>query len=246
MLGETSLGFLLNYYTGSESGFTFGVCQGVCLADFFSVSRDWERTFEGRVRQGLRELSARLGREVGEGELARQINASPAAMTKWLKGSLPRRLVLIGITFVIVGCAPVPPAPPAPRTSMPVSASFGKTWSAVIDVFATKNIPIKTIERASGLIATDPLNVPVQTNRKAPHPWADCGKFMGVFDSPSLATYNVRVKGDSSSSTVQINVLWKQSPTTTPFGVQPGEDCSTKGVWETETETEIKARAEGK
>ena len=34
---------------------------------------------------------------------------------------------------------------------------MGGHWDAVIDMFAARNIPIRTIERASGIIATEPL-----------------------------------------------------------------------------------------
>lgn len=61
------------------------------MDDFYTVSTDWLYSFPGRIKQGLRELSARLGRNVGEGELAREAGVSPAAMTKWMQGNLPKR-----------------------------------------------------------------------------------------------------------------------------------------------------------
>lgn len=115
----------------------------------------------------------------------------------------------------------------------------------MIDVFAQRNIPIKTIERVSGFIATDQLAVLIQRDGK-PHAWADCGKAMfGGYFPPTNATYNVRVKGDERTSSVQITVLWRYAPPDNMAFAAPASDCSTKGVWETEATADIKRRAEG-
>lgn len=161
-----------------------------------------------------------------------------------------RRFALSLTVTVASACTPVAPVPPAPRSAMPVRASFDRTWSSVIDVFASKNIPIRTLDRSSGFIATDQLSVPILIGGK-PHPWADCGKAsIGGYFPPTNATYNIRVKGDASSSNVLVTVLWRYSPATSnsPFGGLGGSglDCTTKGVWEPQTESEIKVLAEGK
>jgi hypothetical protein len=149
--------------------------------------------------------------------------------------------IFLSILLVALGCAPPssPAAPPAPRSATTVAASFDRTWSAVIDAFAARNIPIRTIDRTSGLIATDDLAVGREGGQ-----WADCGKALGVSITPTRATYNVRVKGDARSSTVQFTVLW-QNVYPSRMGI-PSENCSTKGVWESEAETDVKTRAEAK
>jgi hypothetical protein len=155
---------------------------------------------------------------------------------------LSPRSILPALALLAAGaCTPVPPAPPEPREATPVGASFGRTWDAVIDVFAARNIPIKTIERVSGLIATDPMAVARPGGGQSPY--ADCGKVMGLAIPPDRATYNVLVRGDSSQSTVKVTVRWTQGGT-------PDDprliECSTKGVWESEAEQAVKARAEGR
>jgi hypothetical protein len=115
----------------------------------------------------------------------------------------------------------------------------------VIDVFATRNIPIRTLERASGFIAAEQASVPqLKPSKnlvKNGHPWADCGRPANgaVPWQPFTANYNIRVKGDSSRATVQVNVQWKAGT------IADSRECSTKSVWEREVEEEIKARAEG-
>lgn len=155
----------------------------------------------------------------------------------------------IGIAVLVATCGCMrftAPGAPAPHSAMPVAASFGKTWDAVIDVFATKNIPVRTLERVSGLIAAEPSSVESFDPTKE-HPWADCGA-VGVggrggksFSQPSSAFYNVRVRGDSLGSTVLVTVRWKYAVTKESLGT----DCSTRGVWETDVEREIKRLAEG-
>lgn len=130
-----------------------------------------------------------------------------------------------GLALALTSCATRPVPAPAPLT---VSASFGRTWDAVIDVFAERNIPVKTIERMSGFIATDAL--PVSDRRQASR-WASCGSA-----SPESVVYNVVVRGDSARATVNVTALWTRSA----GRVQ----CSSQQVWETAVEGDVKRRAE--
>jgi hypothetical protein len=144
-----------------------------------------------------------------------------------------------------VGGGYTPPEPPSPRDATQVNASMGRTWDAVVDLFAAKTIPIRTIERVSGIIVTERLSVRHEDGLA----WADCGKVSGFgrsdHISPNYGTYNVLVRGDSSRSSVKTTVRWVH--------IQPRDldlegggvtECSTKHVWERALETEIKARAE--
>jgi hypothetical protein len=164
------------------------------------------------------------------------------------------RLALSAL-FLLAGCVSskyTPPEPPAPRNATSVNASQGRTWDAVIDVFADRNIPIRNMERVSGLIVTEELRIFDTAST-----FADCGRVpLGYGErpkrkkgepqqkgrqlSPTRAAYNVLVRGDSSASTVKATVRW-----TGPGTVQTGMvECATKGVWEPVVEAEIKRRAE--
>jgi hypothetical protein len=127
------------------------------------------------------------------------------------------------------------PLPPAPRDATLVSASAGLTWDAVVDLFAARNIPIRTIERASGFVATDELSVGAEGRK-----WADCGKLNSVRLGPERAIYNVLVRGDSASSSVKATVRWTYSAA--KLGVI---ECATSHAWEEGFEAEVKAHAEG-
>jgi hypothetical protein len=132
------------------------------------------------------------------------------------------------------GCVTFKPPRTVPpdRTPTPVDASFDRSWDAVIDVFAERNIPISTIDRSSGLIATTPLSV--GTDGLV---WADCGTEMDAPLLPESGTYNVLVRGDSAASTVRVNVRWAPGPRSLA-------GCVTKGVYEAELEELIAAIAE--
>ncbi len=122
--------------------------------------------------------------------------------------------IVLAVVLGLLGCVSyVPPqaktAEPLPAAS--VRASFDRTWTAVIDFFADNAIPVKTIDRASGYIAAERIGA--GNNAK----WADCGKVTGALLSeregggpvaPQQAVFNVRVRGDSVASTVQVVVRW--------------------------------------
>jgi hypothetical protein len=139
-------------------------------------------------------------------------------------------------TVLLAGCLVYQPPPdPSPREDgTRVGATVGTTWDAVIDLFAARNIPIRTIERASGLIATDVLSVSEEGQI-----WAHCGTLNGEQLGPNRGIYNVLVRGDSTSSTVRTTVRWTL--------VRPNaidRDCSSTYVWERGLEQDVKERAE--
>jgi hypothetical protein len=157
---------------------------------------------------------------------------------------------VITTAFALLACAPKyqAPPPPAPRLATTVRASQPKTWDAVIDVFAERNIPIRTMERASGFIATDQLGV---SNSEGGE-WADCGKLKWPKQgkekkatstrlSPNRATYNVLIRGDTVSSTVKVTARWVHI---SERGAMI--ECMSNGSWEQALEREIVGKAETK
>ena len=113
---------------------------------------------------------------------------------------------------------------------------MGHTWDAVIDIFAERNIPIRTIERVSGLIVTDPVGLSPGLGQD----WADCGTINNAATPPNYAAYNVLVRGDTVRSTVKVTVRWTYGA---GDGASNGE-CTTTHVWERNLEAEITRRAE--
>jgi len=126
---------------------------------------------------------------------------------------------------------------------MDIAASSNKTWNAVIDIFAANNIPIKTIDRASGFIATDPLNVPYALSEATD--LANCGRAAdgsrGVLES---VVYNVLVRGDSAHSTVRVTAQWRGN--VSGMFTNAHVDCSTTGKWESTLESQTRELAENR
>jgi hypothetical protein len=130
----------------------------------------------------------------------------------------------------LVGCAPaLPMHHPLPEPAN-VAASYDKTWAAVIDLFATGSIPIKTMEKASGLVVAEQLAVDLASSQR----YADCGG--GPFGAlvAQRATYNVRVTGDSAASLVRVTALFANTV----------RQCTSLGVFEREMMAAITAAAQ--
>lgn len=172
-----------------------------------------------------------------------------------------RQTILIVSAFGVAGCvtyAPPQASTPEPLPPAPVRASFDRTWNTVIDYFADNAIPVKTIDRASGYIAAERIGA--GNNAK----WADCGQLSGPLLSgkggggpvaPQQAAFNVRVRGDSVASTVQIVVRWTAvaaaQVVSSGVGSRPSNShgqtvCVTTNIWEAEAIREITRRAESR
>ena len=134
--------------------------------------------------------------------------------------------------FASAGCMqqPVHHALPAPVN---VPASFDRTWAAVIDIFSAGSIPIRTMEKASGLIVAEPLAIGLEMSRR----YADCGA--GAFgpNVANRASYNVRVTGDSTASLVRVTANFSS----TVLG-----QCTSLGEFERFMMASIVARATGR
>lgn len=136
----------------------------------------------------------------------------------------------------VAGCGLQPPAELAPRNAAPVAASFAKTWDAVIDVFAEQRISIETMDRSSGFIVPRSRAELLESDTR----FYDCGK--NGFGHPWQAgsvKYNVIVRGDSSHATVQVRAFFDPKS-----DVAAVVRCNSTGVYESETEQMIRARAE--
>jgi len=161
-----------------------------------------------------------------------------------------RARLTVALVIVLSGCYRYyPPLPPPVRDARSIYASFGQTWDAVIDVFAEQNIPISTMERASGFIAADRTSWRYASlyDRDYVLRLVDCGRFGPMPYLPSAARYNVVVRGDSSVSTVKVTTTYTSTGAfySDPTKVKPASlDCSSRGVFEDSVEATIKAQAE--
>lgn len=167
------------------------------------------------------------------------------------------RYLLAGFAVVvIVGCAPrvIAPAPAPARSATGVSASLGETWDAVIDVFTQQHIPIRNIERVSGLIVAEVARIPTGSEAEIAYAasLADCGRVAGGLFSrgytrlPGAATYNVVVRGDSTRATVLASIRFVHAVHVPRSPTYESVLCETRGRWEDELEQRVKGLAETK
>ena len=148
---------------------------------------------------------------------------------KLITGTAPVALLL-----VLSSC--MNPPPPTPRQHPPtsVSASYGRTWDAVVAIFAERNITIY-VDRKAGMVSSALMGV-LQSDSS----WTSCGT-AGVNERvmrPEGVKYTITVKGDSAASTVHATAL---------FGSTSGmlvAQCPSRGTWEAQFEGEAKSRAE--
>lgn len=112
-----------------------------------------------------------------------------------------KTLIATLVVASLAGCSTYkPPVDHHPVTSRTYALSYDQCWNGIVDWFAENSIPIKTIDKASGLIATE-YNL---SNRI--HGTYDCGTdgYDQTIGKEKLASFNVIVRkvGDS----VRVNV----------------------------------------
>jgi hypothetical protein len=97
-----------------------------------------------------------------------------------------------------------PPPPPPPPEAAIVSAPFDDAWQAVVQTFFERNIPVRTLEKASGLIESDDLRGELGRD-------CDCGSYLGIpiggyGTYGGDAYYRLRVLVERSDSQSRITV----------------------------------------
>jgi hypothetical protein len=121
-------------------------------------------------------------------------------------------LLLALITVLISSCSEVkPPNVYQFSKSQIINHSFDDTWTKIINWFAENNIPIKTIEKASGIIATEKT-----FTTKGYEEYCDCGSpetdlsgYTYAYED-IISNINITVvKINDNSCNVKINIFYK-------------------------------------
>jgi len=159
-------------------------------------------------------------------------------------------MVPLVFSSCLTGYTYQPPARLAPVTEVELSASFDETWQAVIDVFAQSQIPIRTIDKSSGLIVADKLRFnlknfessytgPMGSLVTSDYRFADCGNTSAIKYSPTFALFNAQVRSRGEGSTLRVNLIYEWTPpmSSSIYGGTSSEAqkvCVSTGVWEHE------------
>ncbi|MGS0466232.1 hypothetical protein ACU8V3_02930 [Cobetia marina] len=152
---------------------------------------------------------------------------------------------ILGISTLafLAGCAGPSVTPPSPLTddqSKSYNASYDSVWESTVDWFAMNNIPIKNIEKASGIIGSE-------YSLGSNYSQVNCGIIDGgdmhvVKDVSVVANINVIVRESGNFTTVRPNVfghgnaslmdVWNGYPTNMKL-----ENCVSTGELERSLQT---------
>ena len=145
-----------------------------------------------------------------------------------------RNHVVVGILGfgLLAGCGGpyiAPIAPPPHRDEIP--ATFDATWRALIRALAKENVPLRTVAKDSGVIASDDFITPIGV-------YADCGRVGdALLEGEAVVTFTLFVQPNSSETTeLQINAKMRtqghRKGSSGSLKSQPVFQCASTGRWE--------------
>ena len=173
------------------------------------------------------------------------------------------KCTLVVSAFVFVGCLKtmpewnpvyVPPPPNKVKNTAEIMAPYDAVWKAVVRVYADRNISIKTIEKVSGLVASEDMRLPMNEFLEYMNP----GKYTvnepyHIRPTGQILRTNLFVEKMGSNKTlVRINlkgtVEWEASVQPYPYYKKPEfgvTECQSTGKLEADMFKEIQARVAG-
>lgn len=137
--------------------------------------------------------------------------------------------IALGLSLSACTTGPVYVAP-VPMDNQPpfaLEAPADRVWDAVIDLFGANNLSIRTIERASGIIAGDPWFL---GGGHTALQWADCGLYLKVPVEAQNMQLNVLVRGDSTGALLSVNPRFTATVGSPPYAQTA--NCVSRGVFE--------------
>jgi hypothetical protein len=138
---------------------------------------------------------------------------------------------LLGLGLV-AGCGRpyvAPIIPPPHRDEIP--AAYDATWRALIRALARENVPLRTVAKDSGVIASDDFVTPIGV-------YADCGRVGdAILEGEALVTFTLFVQPNSSGVTeLQVNAKMRtqghRKGSSGSLKSQPVFQCASTGRWE--------------
>lgn len=133
------------------------------------------------------------------------------------------RYATIALAVMLTGCSTAK-APPVPvEASRSYAMPYDEVWGRVVEVLASANIQIKTIEKESGVIYAEPA--------QANPAFADCGADIFSVTVARPATLNIVVRPADSGTVVTVNTSFRKvrSFDNTPYTAA----CHSTGLLET-------------
>ncbi|MEO8703929.1 MAG: hypothetical protein ABI867_28020 [Kofleriaceae bacterium] len=151
-------------------------------------------------------------------------------------GQVIRVGVVAASVLVAIASSGRQPSTHAVKSTTTFPSSYDATWTALIDVFAERGWQIATLEKTSGLITTNWMELKDEAKL-----YADCG-------SPPLASvpriqirFNVRLKEAAGGASVSVNSFFRRFDSNTD--TDPPIDCESTGAVEKLVHADISRRA---
>ena len=142
-------------------------------------------------------------------------------------------LALTALTVMALGaCARLfisPILPPPYRDQ--VEAPYDATWKALIRALAMENVPLRTVAKDSGVIASDDFVSPIGV-------YADCGRLGNVvLEGEALVAFTVFAQSNRSGGTeIQVNAKMRtqahRKGSSGRLRSDPVYPCVSTGRWE--------------
>jgi hypothetical protein len=112
-----------------------------------------------------------------------------------------RKLFVLSIFILIMGCATVPPVIRDIESKQITKANYNRVWLPVNKFFDERDIPIKSISMEEGSLETEAIKIPYE-GFAYESDYCDCGALGGIYVYREiLGTFNVTIKGITKSTT---------------------------------------------
>lgn len=135
------------------------------------------------------------------------------------------------VVMLLCGCPTAPVVHNVVRTSM-VAAPAESAWDSVVDWITERNWSIKTIDKASGLVATEWAD--------SPERYVDCGSAPMASIHSTATRVNIRVRPREGQTEIVINAQFRQLRSL--GDVSKMIECNSTGVLESEIRASIGSR----
>jgi hypothetical protein len=164
-----------------------------------------------------------------------RFNSLPAALSQVMTPTC----YIVAISAATAACASAPPTTGtvvAPRSAAAIAATRDAVWSAALAALADRSLPVKSSDKAGGVITTEEAVVSATDDRKQA---GACEKVLGMPLRPNRAQYTIAVAGDNPT-TVRV------STRLTLVEQNRVSECASSGFLEGQLEAAVKTRAEGR
>ncbi|MCC5980108.1 MAG: hypothetical protein JJU26_00140 [Oceanicaulis sp.] len=132
--------------------------------------------------------------------------------------------------FALAGCATAPQVYQFDNSDV-VDAGFSETWDALIEYFSSRNIPIRTIDRSSGVLYAERMGDPGEPAEFLEY--ADCGTHGLASVASSNMSLNVYVRSESDDRTrVTVTADFSQAVIAVGAYVPHNHRCNSRGTLE--------------